>query len=803
LLKRLPLILVMVSVSSPAFALEPALPGDSPRQVPLRVEQRKSEIVVTVQTDDLQPIVGARVTLTGGRGPRSQISGADGKCRFLDLDPADYTVVVQAANFQNDRTRLHVESGQRVSYNSYLDKPGQERVLRVTAQQIVVENFDPNAHSQVQRSNTFINTAVADSRSLQAILNTAAGVQSDANGQVHVRGEHKSLSYEFDGINVPNGLSNNYASLFDPRFVDGLSVKLGNYDSSEFGQLGAVLNLDNDVGKIKPYIKLEDGVGDHGFLEEVFKAEGSNKNGTFDYVVGVHQEGSALRTESPQPSPQNLHNTGRDTNIEVRLTAQPGKDDRLGLVYVHQNDALGVPNDLNAQAAGVSQNLYDRNDLALLSWDHTFSKQDAFKLGLVYFSSGERYTNNGVFTPFTVIPASVSADLNAANNPATPTNPGSPYLPSSDINIHQFQQQFEFTHKFSDQNTLKLGANADFISSAQSISVIDAGGGGGLPNITGSSTAPTLFSTSVARTGFFGGIFFSDTVALTDKFSVNYGVRAERFDDGLGLNTGQISPRVNFLWNATSTSALRLSYNSLFQPPPLEIDVSGLSKALPQKVDQYEISYELQPAKELAVSFGYVYKSFKNQLDVGLLIPNSQVPIFAPLNFDRAYYDGVEFTASTKHSTGLNGFLSATYGVAKPTEGSIFEGAIPPSYNDHDQRAQVTGGVSESWGHGWSGESDFLFGTGYPQDTLGSYNAVGIYPFGLDPNGARLSHFYVNASIGFTPVDKDGNEKNGVGFKLQVLNLFDNRSDLNFLSGFSGTRFSLGRRVILNTSYRF
>ena len=281
---------------------------------------------------------------------------------------------------------------------------------------------------------------------------------------------------------------------------------------------------------------------------------------------------------------------------------------------------------------------------------------------------------------------------------------------------------------------------------------------------------------------------------------VNWGVRADTFDNGATVHTGQVSPRINITIPTTDTSAVRFSYNYLFQAPPLEIDPTGNTVVFPQRTHMYEASYDFQPAKSVAGRVALVYKDFHNQIDAGLLIPNSNIPVLAPVNFDRAYYKGAEVSFTSQNPTGWNGFLSGTLSVSKPTAPGPFSDEVP-AYNDHDQRVQVTGGASYTWKNGWSASLDGLYGSGFPQEFIPLYNAVGIAPYGMV--GSRFGRFIANLRFGWTPRDADGKPKNGVGFGVTVQNLFDSRAVLNFLSEFSGTRWVQGRRVLVNGFFRF
>lgn len=61
---------------------------------------------------------------------------------------------------------------------------------------------------------------MAQGNSLQAVMSTVPGVQTNSSGQVHVRGEHKSLSLSLDGVDLPVAIESSTTQPIDPEFID-------------------------------------------------------------------------------------------------------------------------------------------------------------------------------------------------------------------------------------------------------------------------------------------------------------------------------------------------------------------------------------------------------------------------------------------------------------------------------------------------------------------------------------------------------------------------------------------------------
>ena len=135
---------------------------------------------------------------------------------------------------------------------------------------------------------------------------------------------------------------------------------------------------------------------------------------------------------------------------------------------------------------------------------------------------------------------------------------------------------------------------------------------------------------------------------------------------------------------------------------------------LPQIADQYEVSLERQVAPRQVAKVSDYTKTDKNQIDVGLLIPGTQIGAYTAVNFQQGHVKGLECSYDllpARNNHGWSGFVAYTNSLAKPT-GLDNTGAPVPTYNDHDQRNTVTAGAAYAWHSGLTAAADFYYGTG-------------------------------------------------------------------------------------------
>lgn len=745
-----------------------------------------SLVVTVVRQSDEKPMSGVQVTvqdLNSAHSPVVLFNDETGMAHFSDLPIGSYSVQAEKSGWVPEVGSAVIREHSTTEMTLYLAKPGEESVLRVNAKRLLMNAQDTNG-SSTYKNRTFMETRMANDHSLQQVANLSPGVTLDSQGLLHFRGEHRSMSIAIDGVVLPIPLQSQIGSLVDPRFLEEVEVRTGSYDPTFGGQLGGVLNLVSRAAGAKPISGFETEVGDHGILGGFAYAAGSEIEHRLNYFFGAQSRHTNLRLEAPYPTQQGLNNQGDDTNSFAHLTYIDGMD-RLNLAAATQNLRTNLPNTPSAQAVNVNQWQRENNLLGVFSWRRQFSPKTQMLFGLSFLGSHQGVGNNGVFTPW--VPANPATLPHAFANqlPANSEDSGSPFLPSLSRSGFQKLVQLEFTHELSASNALWFGGAANFIHLGDSIDITDAGGAGTLPN--GVSRYTALDN----RDGFDGGMYVADFVKLTPKLNANMGLRLDRYNNGLNVSTMQVSPLFNFAYALSPTQALRWSIDRLFSAPPLEPDPTGNTHVIPQKTSAYELSYELQPERNLVVRIGGYLKNYRDTLDLALLVPLSNLPVFVPVNFPSGQTAGVELSLNTDQPFGFNWFFNVSgtsMHILAPSPGTA---QIP--LVDHFENVLSTFGVSYQWKNGFYASADNKYGSGFPQDAIKAYNADGVFPFGIH---GTTSRFIGNFNVGYRSTSD-------IDASLEVLNVFNSRRILNLLSNFSGTRFVKERQVLFNLHAHF
>jgi len=689
-------------------------------------------------------------------------------------------------------------------------------------------------------------------------------VASDSAGQEHVRGEHAEIAYVVDGIQLPDTLSGRQGSIVVPSTIQSLSFLTGAYAPEFGGQTAAILDITTLPGAKKAHADLELDGGEYDTTNGNLTFEGPfGKRASYVFNVQGTRTRNAL--EPQQPDNQTAHNAGSDQSYFGKFRYQPSRRDTLTLTLSSNPSTLQINNRTglgasfaaagqgfgflglrnrdgsrpdvtqdNADALGAQSLLLpsqqaDRQDItqrevnefAILAYNRQLSSRDSGQLAVTFLHSGQdvRNQNPGVNVLNLPVDNSIEYNPTAVRNVHHVQITGSM---NADRGAHRFKTGFLLddqngseSYDLVPDSMLALDALANLASNlapagalvpklnAQGAPIVDAKGkpiyvtdvNGNPVYAPTSGVVPNLH---VHRTGFYRAAYAQDTWKATQRLNINYGVRADWYKQSQNLgqtpvDTIIISPRANFSYTLNPQTSLRASYNRLFNTPPLAQGTVVGAPILPEILDQYELSIEHQLAPNQRISLAYYYKDIRNQVDTGLLIPGSQIGLYSALNFQKGGVHGIEFAynllpgrdKNNKLRSGIDSYFNYTYSTAAPN-GVDNTGARVPIFNDHDQRNTIGFGLAYDWRNGAAIGLELQHGSGL---------ASSVVP--PNPNRTPRTQVNLHANLGSRTFQGRG------GLSLEVQNLFDDRTVINFQSGFSGTRFQQARRIILSLSGSF
>ena len=212
---------------------------------------------ITVTDNTGKPLAGATVTISSDTqigGPRSAVSDASGKVRFVRLSPGQFKVVVTAQGYQTQTSdRVQVFMDQTASVATQLATVGQVTVevvgtvaqVDVTAvtqgTQITTETLE---NLPVGRSQLSALTLAPGVVSIGGNPSLAAGLNRDNNGNNGARNN----TYIIDGIDVTSPESGTLRTSIAPELIQVQDVKTGAITAEYSARAGLFSNASTKVG---------------------------------------------------------------------------------------------------------------------------------------------------------------------------------------------------------------------------------------------------------------------------------------------------------------------------------------------------------------------------------------------------------------------------------------------------------------------------------------------------------------------------------------------------------------------------
>jgi outer membrane receptor for ferrienterochelin and colicins len=232
--------------------------------------------------------------------------------------------------------------------------------------------------------------------------------------------------------------------------------------------------------------------------------------------------------------------------------------------------------------------------------------------------------------------------------------------------------------------------------------------------------------------------YLQDEWKPLDPFTVNYGLRYDHY--AAYSSGGQLSPRINAVWEFPTGTTLHGGYSRYFTPPPFELIGAGTftqfagTTAVPpgsntqdtapvaERANYYDLGVQQKLLdKRLTLGVDGYYEQAQNLIDEGQF---GAPIILTPFNYRYGLIGGIELTASyniDNFAVYLNGAWQAAHG--KDVESAQFNfnqadlAYIASNYIhlDHEGRVSASGGVSYMWS-GTRFSVDDLFGSGLRDD---------------------------------------------------------------------------------------
>ena len=727
-------------------------------------------------------VAGVTVTLHGEGATLTAASDAHGAFAFARVPFGHYTLSAHRDGLTDYKQALDVASDGVVSLSIDL---GLKEIGRAQTAYVKGAGSTPVSVNAIGRAQI---AALPDNQSLNRVIETVPGIVRYSYNEPVAHGFH-GLTYEIDGVPLPQGTSANFSEVIDPRSIDSLEVFTGAFPA-EFGgsRQGAVINIishratDLDA---RENGSLTFGAGSYGSAQTSL-AESTR----FGTNTRIFLNANTERTDRGIDSPtfDAVHDASNQSNEFLRTITNMGASNSVALDYSNTFASFQIP---------INTKTNPNDPVVVPPGTDDVQREFDRAVSLVFTNnakSGEAFTQISPW--YRSDRVSYAGDL-ASDLRGTIANSDGTFTPLSglvqDRNAQFFGVRANHFHVFG-ENAVKLGVDLsrEVFRGRERIAFLDRNGN------------RTDFTDNADRAGSQLGAYVQDKWTPTRYLSILGGLR---FDRSTGYTVGaQLSPRVEINGQVGPTDILHAYYGRLYAAPFIEdtrraaVILGGANSSpvydlKPERDSYYEfgIAHTINARTRATVNFWK--RDVSNVLDTTQL---ANTPIQAVFNNTIGTAKGAEARVESSWRNGDSFLVSASLSSSKAGGISSSTFLFPPSTvpsdvtlnpEDHDQTFTALIAYTKRFGanHSFFASLEPQYGTGYPTQFQ---NGPGRLP----------PHLTLDASIGR---DAKRGERSGLGFTAT----FSNVANVKYLNkvnnGFNTTQYGEGFRADLRVTVPF
>ena len=530
---------------------------------------------------------------------------------------------------------------------------------------------------------------------LNQVLLQAPGVAADSYGQLHVRGDHANLQYRINGIIIPEPISG-FGQSLDTRIIDQLNLVTGALPAQYGYRTAGIVDIRTKTGDEGNGGSVSVFGGSHQTIKTSADVYGSQ--GPLSYYLSGSLGVNNLGIENPTASANAIHDHTRQGDAFGYLSYIINPLTRVSVLFGTTSNQFEIPNTPGLQtnftlngnntfdSSQLNETQSELNNFAAIALQGT--NGGAFDYQVAFFT---RYTRTK-FNPDPVGDlmfngvASEDFHSNSANG-----------------------AQVDTTWRLNDKHTIRAGLffqqeHAVFDNSVNVFATDDNG--------NQLSDQPFNIQDNSSKTGYLYSLYAQDEWKVTDRLTLNYGLRYDRMDEY--TTASQLSPRIGLVYTLTPTTTVHAGYARYFTPPAFEL-VSGstISKfngttnqspsnqndpVQPERSHYFDIGITQKLGSAITLGLDAYYKKSTNLLDEGQF---GSALIFTPFNYQYGKTYGVEFTANYRQNN-ISAYLNLAYSRAQGKQISSAQFNFDPDelafinshwvFLDHDQRVTASVG---------------------------------------------------------------------------------------------------------------
>jgi hypothetical protein len=626
---------------------------------------------------------------------------------------------------------------------------------------------------------------------------------------VHLNGDHGVITYNIDGVELPQALNREIGSEIDPNDISFLDVIEGAYPAQYGLRFGAVLNITTRAG-----------TGPAGFDGDL--QYGSYNN--FDQTIGYHAplpNGGGLDVavrnqqstrELDPPDSDSPHNNGSDTNQFLRLTLPGGKNDFTDLTMIHSFQTFQIPNDIQFGEPAQTDDNQTQDDTFLgLQFRHALGDSGSFSYGPAIKVSRIRDfgdpQNDWIYgealnvTPPPFGNGGTSSDCADALSTKSYSPTTCAYSLTDDKTSIDYILQGDFVQRYG-KHELRAGAGYDLTKVDKDYAISLQPNNFLAPILTPATPdAPVTVVDNNPNVGNTYQSYVQDSWRMSDDYQADYGLRYDFFtirSTTFAEGFGAFSPRFKFTRFFGPRTAIYVYVGRFFEPFSFENVDPHAAQLLNLPLQTSEAQFDLKPERDTQLEFGGHVPAGVGEVGFRIwqknandLIDDTQVGVTAlhqDINYTlgRLSAETVDYVEPLRNNGRAYVNVTHTISLNSGCETQLLAPCFgqPTGYTpaDHEQRWSITGGLLFNDRRGGWFSADTEYGSGL--------SSTFCMPLTADCRETPHTIFAVEKGI---PVGKN------VALTARIANLLNDRYYVTLLNAqgnhFAPPReFSLGLR---------
>jgi hypothetical protein len=317
-----------------------------------------------------RPVAGAAVTVKARQADwtHTTMTDADGAFQVAAVPVGEYSLTVTFQGFNTVELPITVVSDTAPVLHLQLELAGVREAVTVSGSATDIHPDSVTPTTLVSRQDVQSTPGAERTNGLEAITAYVPGSYV-THDQLHMRGGHQ-VSWLVDGVPVPNtNIASNVGPQFDPKDIDFLEVLRGSYGAQYGDRTYGVLNVVPRSGfERNSDAELVVSAGNFYQTNDQLSVGGHTQR--FAYFLSGNGNRSDLGLGTPVADV--IHDGQSGGGGFASLIFNMSSENQLRVVTSVRHDRYQIPNDADAQAAGINDRERESDAFVNVSWVRTF-----------------------------------------------------------------------------------------------------------------------------------------------------------------------------------------------------------------------------------------------------------------------------------------------------------------------------------------------------------------------------------------------------------------------------------------------